>query len=46
LNPSLKKKKLNNKSINIIDVDYNQNLAFEKISNKSNQYIKIVLKLL
>ena len=41
INPSLLNKiKLNNKIINIIDVDYNEDLAFQKISNKSNQYIK------
>ncbi len=32
--------KLNNSSINLINVDYNQKKAFEKISNKSNNYIK------
>ena len=31
---------LNNDSINLINVDYNQKKAFEKISNKSNEYIK------
>tara|TARA_B100000963_G_scaffold68435_1_gene56655 strand:- start:1059 stop:2027 length:969 start_codon:yes stop_codon:yes gene_type:complete len=30
---------LNNKSINLINVNYNQKKAFEKISNKSNKYI-------
>ena len=41
INPSLLNKiKLNNKIINIIDVDYNEDLSFQKISNKSNQYIK------
>ena len=41
INPSLLNKiKLNNKIINIIDVNYNKNLTFQKISNKSNQYIK------
>ena len=41
INPSLLKKiKLNNKMINIIDVNYNKDLSFQKISNKSNQYIK------
>ena len=39
--PSLLNKiKLNNKIINIIDVDYDEDLTFQKISNKSNQYIK------
>ena len=33
-------KKLNNKKINIIDVKYNFNDCFEKISSKSNSYIK------
>ena len=32
--------KLNNKSINLIDVNYKTNKAFEKISSKSNKYIK------
>ena len=32
--------KLNNKKINIINVDYNFKNAFEKISKKSNKYIK------
>ena len=41
INPSLLNEiKLNNKMINIIDVNYNENLTFQKISNKSNQYIK------
>ena len=41
INPSLlNKTKLNNKIINIIDVDYNEDLSFQKISSKSNQYIK------
>jgi Pyridoxal phosphate biosynthesis protein len=30
---------LNNNCINLIDVDYKSNVAFEKISNKSNKYI-------
>ena len=34
------KYKLNNNSINLINVDYNQKKAFEKISNKSNDYIR------
>jgi len=42
--------KLNNKSINLIDVKYNQKYAFEKISKKSNFFIqnsfKIAFKLL
>ena len=41
LNPLLLNKiKLNNKTINIIDINYNENLAFQKISSKSNKYIK------
>ena len=32
--------KLNNDSINLINVDYDQKKAFKKISNKSNEYIK------
>ncbi len=31
---------LNNKSINLINIDYKANKAFEKISSKSNDYIK------
>ena len=37
---SLNKIKLNNKSINIIDINYTKNLSFQKISNKSNKYIE------
>jgi len=33
------KKKNNLKKINLIDVDFNQSLAFEKITTKSNNYI-------
>jgi 4-hydroxythreonine-4-phosphate dehydrogenase len=41
INPSsLNKIKLNNKTINIIDVNYNKNINFQKISSKSNDYIK------
>ena len=36
----LKKKYLNNKKINLINIDYNQKKPFEKISNKSYIYIK------
>ena len=32
--------KLNNKTINLIDVKYNPDKAFEKISSKSNIFIK------
>ena len=46
----LKLSKLNNKSINIINVDYNFKKAFEAISSKSNKYIHscfdIALKIL
>ena len=31
---------INNKSINLINVDFAQNKAFEKISSKSNDFIK------
>ena len=37
---SLNKIKLNNKKINIIDINYNENIQFQKISDKSNDYIK------
>ena len=51
LDPSkLSKYRLNNKSINLINVDYNPAFAFEKISNKSNIFIensfKIALKII
>ena len=36
----LDKYRLNNKTINLINVDYNPAYAFEKISNKSNIFIK------
>jgi 4-hydroxythreonine-4-phosphate dehydrogenase len=36
----LKSYKLDNKTINLIDVKYNPNKAFEKISSKSNIFIK------
>ena len=46
LNPSmLNKLKLDNKTINIINVDYNKNISFQKISNKSNKYIKDCFKI-
>ena len=32
--------KLNNNSINLINVNYNQKTAFQRISNKSNDYIR------
>ena len=31
--------KLNNKSINLVNVDFNQKKAFDKISKKSNKFI-------
>ena len=34
---------LNNDTIKVIDIDYSTSKAFEKISIKSNRYIKIVL---
>ena len=37
--------KLNNKTINVIDVKYNKNINFQKISNKSNNYIKDCFKI-
>ena len=37
---NLKNEKINNKSINLIDVEYNQKKAFQKLSKKSNLYIK------
>jgi len=41
LNPlMLNELKLDNKTINIIDIDYNRNISFQKISVKSNKYIK------
>ncbi|WP_435085202.1 4-hydroxythreonine-4-phosphate dehydrogenase PdxA [Candidatus Pelagibacter bacterium nBUS_33] len=41
LNPSkLNEYKLDNKTINLINVDYNPDRAFEKISNKSNIFIE------
>ena len=35
---NLKNEKINNKSINLIDVEYNQKKAFQKLSKKSNLY--------
>ena len=40
----LKSYNLNNKSINLIDVNFNQKKMFEKISNTSNQYIQNCFK--
>ncbi len=36
----LNKYNLNNKSINLIDINFNQKKAFQKITNKSNKFIK------
>ena len=41
----LKKYNLDNKSINLIDVEFNQKKAFEKISNKSKPYIDSCFKI-
>ena len=41
----LKEYKLNNKSINLININYNQQKPFEKISSKSNRYIEQSFKL-
>ena len=47
---NLKKNHLDNKKINLFNVSFNQKKAFDKISNKSNYYIKksfdIALKIL
>ena len=40
----LKSYNLNNKSINLIDVNFNQKKMFEKISNTSNRYIQNCFK--
>ena len=37
---NLKKYRLNNKTINLIDVNYNQKKAFKKISSKSKKFIQ------
>ena len=46
----IKEYKLDNKSINLIDVEYQPKKAFEKISSKSNVYIencfKVAIKLI
>ena len=41
----LNKLKLNNKSINLINVEYNQKKAFQKISTRSNRYIENCFKI-
>ena len=38
--PQLKNLKLNNRSINLINIRYNQKKPFEKLSSKSNTYIE------
>ena len=43
--PTLNISKLDNDSINIIDVEYNQKKAFEKISTKSKDYVKKCFKI-
>ena len=44
------KQKLDNKSINLININFNQKKPFEKISNKSNRFIedsfKVAFKIL
>ena len=46
LNPNkISAYKLDNKSINLVDVNYNQKKAFEKISKKSNRYITNCFKI-
>ena len=48
--PLLMNLKLNNRSINLINIKYNQNKPFEKLSSKSNTYInqsfELALKIL
>jgi len=41
---NIKKYKLDNKQINLIDVKYKNNIAFKKISNDSNSYIENCFK--
>ena len=41
----LNKYNLNNKSINLIDINFNQKKAFQKITNKSNKFIKECLQI-
>ena len=42
INPNnLSKLKLDNKSINLININYNQKKTFQKISDVSNKFIKI-----
>ena len=37
---NLKNEKLDNKSINLINIEYNQKKVFDKISNKSNKFLE------
>ena len=39
--PEIQKTKLDNRSINLISIRYSQNKPFEKLSSKSNDYIKL-----
>ena len=41
----LDNQKIDNKTINLIDIEYNQKKAFEKISKKSNLFIENSFKL-
>ena len=41
----LKKAKIDNKSINLIDIKYTQNKPFERLSSKSNRYINLSFEL-
>jgi 4-hydroxythreonine-4-phosphate dehydrogenase len=42
---NLDRQKINNKTINLINVEYNQKKAFEKISKKSNLFVENSFKL-
>ena len=41
--PYFEKYKLDNKKINLIDITFEQKKAFNKISNKSNNYLKKII---
>lgn len=43
-NKDINNKKINNKKLNIIDINYNTKNAYEKISNRSNNYIEECFK--
>ena len=43
--PQLKNLKLNNRSINLINIKYTQDKPFEKLSSKSNTYINLSFEL-